>query len=125
MIRQTSLAIIAAAWPLLAGQVSKDLQGLPPSATTEVLVQFKATPNDAALDKVKLKGGALKRAFASLGMAHYALTTAAIEEIASNPDVSYVSKNRELSGMLDYANPAVNAPMAFQSGWTGAASASR
>jgi len=46
---------------LLAGPISKDLQNLPGTATTEVLVQFPSMPNRTQLASITAKSALWRR----------------------------------------------------------------
>ena len=39
--------------------------------------------------------------------------------LANDPDVEYIAPDRKIAGMLDYAEPTINANIAFNSGYTG------
>ncbi len=110
---------ILAGVPLFAGPVSNDLKNLPSTATTDVLVQFAKSPTTTMIDKIKANGGAVKRKSVKFPTVLYSLSTASINALTANGDVKFASKNRKLKGTLDYANPAVNAPAAFDAGFTG------
>ena len=119
-ISQLSVLTIAAAGVTFAASVSKDLQNLPTTAVTDVIVQFNASPTATQLGRVKLRGGTLKKQFRKQPrLALYSLPTVSVNDLLLNADVKFASKDRPLSGKLDYANPAVGAPQAFSSGWDG------
>ena len=115
-----TMLLMAAAGFTFSAPVSKDLQNLPATAITDVIVQFKTSPTAAQLGKVRARGGALKRQFRKQPtLAVYSLPTVSVNDLLLNTDVTFASKDRPLSGKLDYANPAVGAPLAFSSGWNG------
>lgn len=105
--------------PAMAGPRSKDLENQAAGTTVNVIVRFAAKPSKTMLDKVKANGGTLKKQFTNLPMAVYNLPKASVDAILNNTDVVYASKDRTLKGALDYANPAMNAPIAFSSGFVG------
>ncbi len=60
-IKIAALAAAFLAAPAFGGQLSKDLANVPSGTSVDAIVQFKAAPTAAMLDKVKVKGGALKK----------------------------------------------------------------
>ncbi len=105
--------------PAFAGQLSKDLANVPSGTSVDVIVQFKAKPTKAMLGKVTAKGGTMLKQFANVPAAAFKLNGASLADVGPNTDIAYVSPDREVKGSLDYANPALNAPLAFSSGWLG------
>src|SRR3989441_3655128 len=103
-------------------KLSKDLDALksgPHDTTVDVIVQYKVTPTDAHHQKVQNKGGALKTKLDVIKGAHYSVPVESLEALADDPDIVYISPDRQLNGLLDNAAPAVNANVAWQSGWDG------
>src|SRR2546422_540294 len=103
-------------------KLSKDLEALkngPSGATVDVIIQFNQTPTDAHHQKVQDRGGALKTRLDVIKGAHYSVPVESLEALADDPDVAYISPDRQLNGSLDNTAAAVNAKVAWQSGWDG------
>ncbi len=124
------LALVAAILLLTAGfslggkkpKLSRDLdavKGGHNGATVDVIIQFTQAPTDAHHQKVRNKGGALKTKLGLIKGAHYSVPTGALDALASDPDVLYISPNRPLNGSLDHVVSSVNADLAYANGWDG------
>src|SRR2546426_11289515 len=103
-------------------KLSKDLEALkngPSGATVDVIIQFNQTPTDAHHQKVQDRGGALKTRLDVIKGAHYSVPVESLEALADDPDVAYISPDRQLNGSLNNTAAAVNAKVAWQSGWDG------
>src|SRR3989441_8692245 len=116
------ITLLAAGLSLADGKhkVSKDLDALKgghDGATVDVIIQFNQTPTDAHHQKVQNKGGVLKTKLGFINGAHYSVPVESLHALADDPDVAYISPDRRLSGALDQTAAAVNAKVAWQSGW--------
>src|SRR6266702_386611 len=112
------MILLAAGLSLADGKhkLSKDLDALKGSnsgGTVDVIIQFNQTPTDAHHQKVQNKGGVLKTKLDSIKGAHYSVPVEALDALADDPDVVYISPDRGVSGSLDYATTAVGAPTAW------------
>ncbi len=112
------ITLLAAGLSLADGKhkVSKDLGALKGSnsgGTVDVIIQFNQTPTDAHHQKVQNKGGVLKTKLDSIKGAHYSVPVEALDALADDPDVVYISPDRGVSPTLDYVTAAVNAPVAW------------
>src|SRR6266566_4436771 len=97
-------------------KVSKDLdapKGGHNGATVDVIIQFNQTPTAAHHQKVQNKGGVLKTNLDFIKGAHYSVPTGSLEALENDPDVTYISPDREVSGSLDYVTSAVGAQVAW------------
>lgn len=97
-------------------KLSKDLDALKGGhngATVDVIIQFKQTPTDAHHQKVQNYGGVLRDKLDFIKGAHYSVPTESLDELADDPDVAYISPDREVHGSLDYVTSAVGAPTAW------------
>jgi serine protease AprX len=110
---------IVSAWPGLGGQLSPDLRDLPPSTRVDVVVQFKHAPDGNDLNGIAGSGGRLKKTFKHVHGAVITVPVAALHGLISNPNVTYISLDRKLTGTLEFAEPTIGAATAFQFGWTG------
>ncbi|HMC75129.1 MAG TPA: S8 family serine peptidase, partial [Terriglobales bacterium] len=91
----------------------------------DVIVQFKHTPNGSHAQKVAARGGVLKTDLSLVKALHVALPANRIQELANDPEVGYISRDRALASTgatisFDVPSPAVNAPYAWSKGATGA-----
>lgn len=102
------------------GKIAVDLQSGEQKGTAQVIVQFDKDPNEAYHQKILSRGGTLRIALHSLKAGVYALPASALPELANDPAVVHISQDHKVFAKLDYTAAAVNAPMAWQSGWTGA-----
>src|SRR6266702_2188023 len=108
------ITLLAAGLCLADGKhrLSKDLDALkggPNGATVDVIIQFTQTPTDVHHQKVQNKGGVLKTKLDFIKAAHYSVPVEALDALADDPDVAYISPDRRLSGSLDNTAAAVNA----------------
>src|SRR6266702_147708 len=120
----TLITLLVAGLCLADGKhkLSKDLDALKGShsgASVDVIIQFNQTPTDAHHQKVQNKGGVLKTKLDFIKGAHYSVPVESLDALADDPDVAYISPDRRLSGSLDNTAAAVNAKVAWQSGWDG------
>src|SRR6266481_3296210 len=125
------LALLALITMLVAGlcladgkkeKLSNDLNALKSgksAARVDVIIQFNQTPTDAHHQKVQNKGGVLKTKLDFIKGAHYSVPVESLDALADDPDVTYISPDRRLSGALDNTAAAVNAKAAWQAGWDG------
>src|SRR3989454_1022684 len=120
----TLITLLVAGLCLADGKhkLSKDLDALKGShsgASVDVIIQFNQTPTYAHHKKVQNKGGVLKPKLDFIKAAHYSVPVESLDALADDPDVVYISPDRRLSGSLDNTAAAVNAKVAWQSGWDG------
>ena len=120
----TLLALLVAHLALANGKhkVSADLDALKGGnhgATVDVIIQFNQTPTAAHHQKVQNKGGVLKTKLDFIKAAHYSVPVDALDSLAEDPDVAYISPDRKVTGSLDHVVAAVNAGIAQAGGWDG------
>lgn len=127
----TRLALLATIALLTAGlaladrdnhKLSKDLESLKDGrggSTVDVIIQFNQTPTAAHHQRVQRNGGVLKRTLNIIKGAHYSIPVKALEALADDPDVVFISPDRPLNGALDHVVRAVNADIALSQGWDG------
>src|SRR5207253_1912057 len=89
-------------------------------ASVDVIVQFTRSPSAADLTAVNQAGGLLKQTLRGIHGALFTLKASQLNAVAANPNIAYMSPDRKISGSLEFAEPTVNANIAFQYGWTGA-----
>src|SRR5260370_9475616 len=121
------LALLALITMLVAGlcladgkkhKLSNDLDALKvghDGATVDVIIQFNQTPTEAHHQKVQNKGGALKTKLDFIKAAHYSVPVEALDALADDPDVAYISPNRKVKGSLAHLVSALHGDLAYAS----------
>jgi serine protease AprX len=110
-------------------KISPDLRGYHSNSKVQVIVQYapNAKMNCGGLlgllgcvvgDVLKL-GGAVLNALPLVNGLVASLDGNGIINLSNQPDVLYISKDRPVSLLMDSAAPAVNAPVAWKSSYTG------
>jgi serine protease AprX len=100
-------------------KLAKDLEGLDPESTIDVIVQFAHSAGNEGHEKVNRRGGRLKAELPAVAGALYSMQVGAAADLAKDPDVIYISPDREVRAMLEYANPTLSVPLALQYGLEG------
>jgi len=93
-------------------KLSADLEDKNASVAMDVIVQFTTVPSQKHYDKVNNHGGVVQRDLSVVKSLHVSMTPAQAAELAKDPDVAYISPDRELKGHMNNAAQAVNAPYA-------------
>src|SRR6266700_7558759 len=105
-------------------KISKDLQDKPGGQSIDVIVQYKVQPGKSHFDRVTSRGGTLKKDLR--GVIHgaaFSVKSDSLDDLASDPDVTYISPDRALgstSTTTDFYDQAVVAPYAWSLGYDGA-----
>lgn len=101
-------------------KIARDLE-VNADGNATVIIQFTGTPTARHHQMVKAHGGTHR---ADLGAAikggAYSISRRALEALANDPDVAYITPDRPVHGLLDYANSTVGADVARGYGFTGA-----
>jgi hypothetical protein len=118
-MRFTLLAILLTATAFGSGKISRDLEQSPPGKPVDVIIQWTQPPGPAHHNKVAAQGGALKQSFTVIKAGLYTVPAAALNGLAHDPEVVYISPNRNHSAFLNLTAPTVNAPAAWQAGLDG------
>src|SRR5229473_8121111 len=84
------------------------LKGGHNGATVDVIVQYNVPPTDTHHQKVQNKGGVLKTKLDFIKAAHYSVPVEALDALADDPDVAYISPDRPVRGALDTTVATVN-----------------
>src|ERR1035441_10663471 len=114
------LTMITAAFGFAGNnKLSPDLQSASPDGQVDVIVHYKVQPQARHHARVAQMGGTLKRTLEVVSSAAYTTPAARLQDVASDPDVDYITPDRRVQGMLDYAEPTTNANIALQYGWDG------
>jgi serine protease AprX len=91
-----------------APKISKDLAGKYASGKVDVIVQFNQIATAEHHQKVLSRGGAIKRELGAFKGAAYTMPASALEDLANDPDVVYISPDRPLRSASDPKPVAVN-----------------
>ena len=104
-------------------KISKDLQDTHDGQTVDVIVQYRVQPGKSHFDRVTSRGGALKKDLR--GVIHgaaFSVKSDSLEDLANDPDVTYISPDRPLGSTAvttDNYDQAVLAPYAWSLGFDG------
>jgi len=101
-------------------KMAKDLEGKRPSDQVDVIVQFRQAPTSKHHQKVLNRGGKFKHELGLVKGGAYSLPASALNSLANDPDVAYISPDRPVMG-AGYSDGfvAVNTDMAQSYGYTG------
>ena len=99
-------------------KISPDLKGKGGDAV-EVIVQFTTTPTDKHKAKIANHGGEVKSVLHSVKAFAASVPTAKLAALSDDPEVRYISPNRQLKPHLDNTVAAVNAQIAWNYGLDG------
>src|SRR5258708_3646943 len=100
-------------------KIAPDLQGVDPRSIVSVIVQFATPLGTQQSGRISQLGGVLVSELNLIQGAAYSLPASALAGLAKDPNVLYISPDREVTATLDYANPTVGAQLAVQNGWDG------
>src|SRR5689334_14953697 len=115
-----TLVLIAFAAALLAdSKQSKDLLGQPQGATVQVIVQYNTPPTPDDLKGIAAKGGTVSASHAALRSVSVTIRASALDALAANPNVAYISLDRPVRGAMDYTVPTTGANLAQTYGYSG------
>jgi serine protease AprX len=113
-----ALTVVAVSASLAFGQnkkIAPDLQGTNSTGSVNVIVQFQHTPTQWQHQKVFSRGGSLHADLGSIKAGAYSVPISAINDLAQDPEVAYISPDRPVTLMLDNSAAAVNAATAWNS----------
>lgn len=114
-------------------KISPDLQNVDPNSNVRVIVQYAqsaALPTQSGGQSGGLLGGVLNLVgglvsgtlnlvFSVLHAVVYTVPVSQLQTLANDPNVTYISPDRTVTGQLDYSAAAINAGAAWQSKLTG------
>ena len=129
MIRVTSLFLVAvigcaAAWNEQPSdrrlKLANELTAVDPATSVDVIVQYKVHPTNEHFSRAHFLGGTEKRRFHRVPGAAFTIPAGALQELAKDPDVAYISLDRKVRSHLDLSAAAINAAVAWSSKFTGA-----
>jgi len=102
-------------------KVSKDLADKlgQADAAVDIVVRYNGDPSDAELAAWTAKGANLKDHMRRLRTATFHVPAGLIDTLSDNPNVAYISIDRPVAAQFDYAEQAVNVPVAWAQGLDG------
>src|SRR5690348_955528 len=100
-------------------KVAPDLVTSAAGTETKVIVQFRHAVRAADHQKIQQHGGSLRSELETINAASYTMPSEAVAALAADPDITYVSPDREVRGSLDFSDETINASIAFQAGIDG------
>jgi serine protease AprX len=127
-IRQAALTcLVFVATSSFAGQnngkLARELQNVSDDQSLDVIVQYRVPPHSAHFDRVKNRGGVLKKDLrGAIQGAVFHIPASLLAVLANDPDVAYVTPDRTLSMFAittDFYDQAVLAPYAWSAGLDG------
>lgn len=102
-----------------ASKIAPDLQHIDPNTMVDVIIQWRVAPTSGHFQKVHAQGGTDKTQLPFIKGAAFHLPAHALNPLAQDPDIAYISGDRIHTGLLNVAAPTVNAPVAWQAGYVG------
>src|SRR6266852_1008168 len=102
-----------------SAKLASDLAQIGPQSRVDVIIQFVRPPGDQQHARILQRGGLLKTNLDLVQAAVYSIPAAALDALANDPEIVYISPDRDVAPALDYANATVGAPIALQYGWDG------
>jgi serine protease AprX len=102
-------------------KLSKDLNDKLGQAGTavDVIVQYQNDPSDADIAKFTGKGAKLKDHLKRFRTATYTAVAGTLDSLSDDPNVVYITADRQVNAQFDYSEQAINAPYAWQLGLDG------
>ena len=119
ILKYTAGLLMLAGTLLAHPKISPDLEKVPRSSQVDVIVRYRSPLNIGQENLLTKIGALLKSELKLIQSVVYTVTRSQVESLAADPDVEYISPDRTVKNSLDYANPAVNANLAFSAGFTG------
>ena len=87
--------------------------------TLDVIVQFVGQQSETPKGRITGLGGRFRSELGAIRGASYNLPIAALNALREDPDILYISPDREVTATLDYSGPTVGAQLAAQYGLDG------
>src|SRR3954466_9050063 len=122
-LRRSRMAAIAVLLPVFciakSAKISSDLATRDPQSVADVIVQFHVKPDAAQHSRIAQLGGVRRADMDLIEASLYSIPVRALEALANNPNIRYVSPDREVQATLDITNPSVGAQYALSLGYDG------
>src|SRR5271165_1245341 len=93
-------------------KLSADLEQRSTDETVDVIVQYRETPTAEAHYRVVGRGGVLKHELGVIKARHYSLPARVLAELAEDPNVAYITPDRQVKAHLDYGFTTIQANLA-------------
>jgi len=106
-----SICLSTACWGGNA-KLSSELQGANVPANVDVIIQYNQAPSGNDDQNVVGMGGVVKRKFSHVRGGLYSVPSRALNSLANNPNVAYVSPDRVVHANLDQADVTIGANLA-------------
>src|ERR1051326_7621930 len=99
-------------------KVAPDISSTNPNAQVDVIIRYKTAPTK---DELKQLGayGQIKKQYSIIKGIRITLSVSAINAIAVDPNVAYISPNRKTKSRLDISTATVNANLVWSYGYDG------
>jgi hypothetical protein len=106
---------------LLAGSSKKspDLEKLAPGDTVQVIVQYRSLPGLDQLNRLGARGGKILNTLTAVAGVTVSIPPGALDALAADPAVTYISLDRPVFGAMNYSVPTVGADIALSYGLDG------
>jgi serine protease AprX len=116
----TIATLLAASW-LLAGhpKISKDLDRVSTEDSVDVIIRYRAIPGDSQKQKLASKGGKEKLPLDAIRATAASVPASKLKELADDPDIVFITRDRVVKPSLDYAVPTVGGTFARSLGADG------
>lgn len=101
-------------------KISPELNASAAETETNVIVQYRVTPNARHAERVRSRGGKHNRRWNFVNSDHYSISRRDLRELADDPEVVAIHPDRVVTGSLDLTAAATGAGAAWASGFTGA-----
>ena len=101
-----------------ATKLAPDLPTYGPG-TLDVIVQFVGQQSETPRNRITGLGGRFRGELGAIRGASYNLPIAALNALRDDPDILYISPDREVTATLDYSGPTIGAQLAAQYGLDG------
>ncbi len=102
-------------------KISKDLEDKlgQAGAAIDIIVQYQNDPSSADIAKFTGKGAAVKDHLKRFRTVSYKALAGTLDSLSNDPNVVYISADRQVNAQFDYSEQAINAPYAWQLGLDG------
>ncbi len=121
-LRNIIVAVAGCLFPILCPGASPKLAPDLPTygpGTLDVIVQFVGQQSETPRNRITGLGGRFRGELGAIRGASYNLPIAALNALRDDPDILYISPDREVTATLDYSGPTIGAQLAAQYGLDG------
>ncbi len=101
-------------------KIAKGLELADPAMNVDVIVQFRHPPTEAHHEMLRRLGVKHRADLHLIAGDAVSMPARSLAALADDPEVAFIAIDRPVHGLLDLTTAAVNATVAWQSGWTGA-----